>query len=173
MTVMGERLPEAWMVEWHRNRRVEFPIRRWLFLQLTLLYFGISAGTLIRLPDILDEPGWRYFGYLAIVLYVGTAGFVVWTFVTQRPYLVVDHTGIHSGRRFMAWTDIGSIGLLRGPVRQLPIHPKNVWAKDLVITRQHVNDLQSFRTWLDEVLEEQRRTESPRDDDASDWRRTH
>lgn len=96
---------------------------------------------------------------------------IVWQLVTQRPYLVVDRTGIHQGRRFMPWADIGSTGLITGsgPFRRLPIHPENVWAKDFVVSRQHVNDLQTFRTWLEELLEEQRRAETTETtDDASD-----
>src|SRR4051812_32397187 len=163
MAVMGERLPEAWIVELHRNGRVEFPLRRWSFVQFPLsLALGPSLLLMSRLPDMLDDGGWRYLGYLIIVGYAVVAIALAWQFITQRPYVVVDRTGVRSGRRFMPWTDVGSIGLIRGqnPFRQLPIHPKNVWAKDLVLSRQHVNDLQSFRTWLEEVLEEQRRTET-------------
>ncbi|WP_427889410.1 hypothetical protein ACQHIV_39320 [Kribbella sp. GL6] len=119
---------------------------------MTLMFLGIACGPLVHLAGVLDRPGWRYVGYLGIAGYVGVACFVAWTAVTQRPYVVVDHAGVHVGRRSMAWTDVGSIGLVGRPARQLPIHPKNVWAKDLVITRQHVNDLESFRTWLEGVL---------------------
>ncbi|MGZ0151505.1 hypothetical protein ACXJJ3_30930 [Kribbella sp. WER1] len=156
---MGERLPEAWMVAWHRDRRVEFAARRrWLLLPC-LLYLALSGNMLLHLPDMLTRPGWRYFGYLAIAAYAGIVGFIVWTAVTQRPYLVVDHNGLHCGRRSILWRDVGSVGLLRGPARQLPVHPKNVWAKDFVITRQHVNDVESFRTWLEELLAQQRQEE--------------
>ncbi|TDW87308.1 hypothetical protein EV137_5381 [Kribbella pratensis] len=177
MTVMGERLPEAWMVEWHRNSRVEFPLRRWSFLQFPgFLLVGYSALTLGRLPDMLDDGGWRFLAYLLIATYVGIVAMFAWQFVTQRPILVVDHRGIHQGRRrFMPWTEIGSIGPVSGPklARQLHVYPKNIWAKHLILTQQHVNDLQTFQTWLQEVLDEQRRTESPRDDNDSDRRRTH
>jgi hypothetical protein len=166
MAVMGERLPEAWLVEMHHHNRVEFPVRRWSFLQFPLIMLlGPASLSMSRLPDMLAEDTWRYFGYLIIVLYTGIAIALAWQFITQRPYVVVDRTGIRSGRRFMPWTDVGSIGLPRGPgpFRQLPIHPKNVWANDLVLSRQHVNDLQSFRTWLEELLEEHRRTGASRD----------
>jgi hypothetical protein len=173
MTVMGERLPEAWMVELHRNGRVEFPLRRWSFLQVPV--FPIVAFPLIsagRLADMLADGNWRFLAYLLIAVYAGAVITLVWQLATQRPYLIVDRTGVHQGRRSMPWIEIGSIGLTRGPnpFRQLPIHPKNVWAKDLVLSRQHVNDLQSFRTWLEEVLEEQRRSEAH--DNVSDRRRT-
>ena len=170
MTVMGERLPEAWMVELHDHDRVEFPLRRWSFLQFPfLLLAGPGLMTLGRLPDILAEPTWRFFGYLMIVLYAGILIAVVWQLITQRPYLIVDRAGIHRGRRSIPWTDIGSIGLIRpGPIRQLPIHPKNIWAKDLVLTQQHVNDLQTFRTWLEEILEAHRRSQPPQAHDAPD-----
>ncbi|MET9270994.1 hypothetical protein [Kribbella sp. NPDC003557] len=159
---MGERLPEAWMVEWHRNGRVEFPLRRWsfsIFPGLYLAAFGLFTAS--RLPDMLDDEGWRYLAYLLIVGYVGIAAMIAWQLVTQRPAVVVDHRGIHVGRRrFMAWSEVGSIGFVAGPklARQLPVQPKNVWAKNLVLTQQHVNDLSAFRLWLGELLEEQRPT---------------
>lgn len=131
MAVMGERLPEAWIVEWHHNRRVEFPLRRWSFLQFPFLFVvGPSVMLLSRLPDMLDDGAWRFVGYLLIAAYVGVVIAVAWQLITQRPYLIVDRTGIHQGRRSMPWTEVGSIGLIRGPrpIRQLPIHPKNVWA---------------------------------------------
>ena len=157
---MGERLPEAWMVEWHRNGRVEFPLRRWGFSMFPVLYMAAFAlFTAGRLPDMLDDGSWRYLAYLLIAGYVGIGVMIVWQLVTQRPVVVVDHRGIHVGhRRFMAWSEIGSIGFVAGPklARQLPVQPKNVWAKNLVLTQQHVNDLSAFRLWLGELLEEQR-----------------
>ena len=105
MTVMGERLPEAWMVEWHRNRRVEFPLRRWSFLQFPLLLVIAPVPMVLgNLPDLLADDVGRFLGYLTIVAYAG----------------------IHQGRRSRQWSDIGSVGLIRGPrpIRQLPVHPK-------------------------------------------------
>lgn len=162
------------MVEMHRHNRVEFPVRRSALLQLPLLLLlGPVLLSIGRLPDMLDDGTERYFGYLIIVVFAGIAIAFAWQFITQRPYVVVDRTGVRSGRRFMPWTDVGSIGLIRGQgsFRQLPIHPKNVWAKDLVLSRHHVNDLQSFRTWLEEVLDEQRRPQTTQDNDGSDRRR--
>jgi hypothetical protein len=161
MTVMGERLPEAWMVEWHRNGRVEFPLRRWSFVPFPVIslvgYTAITAG---RLPDMVDDGGWRFLAYLLITTYVAIVAMIVWQLVTQRPILVIDRRGIHQGRRrFMPWDEIGSIGPVSGPkpIRQLPVNPKNVWAKNLVLTQHHVNDLQTLQTWLQEVLEEHRK----------------
>ena len=175
MAVMGERLPEAWIVEWHRNGRVEFPLRRWAFLQYPIfVLLGYSILTASKLSDMLADHVWRFVGYLVIVAYVGIAIVTVRMLVTQRPYVVVDRVGIHRGRRCMPWTKIGSIGLLRGPlVRQLPIHPKNVWATDLVLSREHVNDLQSFKSWLEELLDEVRTSPTRQDDDDRDRRRTN
>jgi hypothetical protein len=58
----------------------------------------------------------------------------------------------------MAWSEIGSIGLVSGRslVQQFRVNPKNVWAKDVVLNRHHVNDLEAFRGWLDELLAEHR-----------------
>ncbi|MEU8226367.1 hypothetical protein [Kribbella sp. NPDC048915] len=157
---MGERLPEAWMVEWQRNGRVEFPLRRWAFLQFPVgLVLAFAAFTGSRVPGMLDDGNWRYVAYLLIAVYVGAAAMIVWQLVTQRPALVVDRRGLHLGRRrFMAWSEIGGIGFVSGPgwIRQLPIHPKHVWAKNLVLTQHHVNDLSAFRVWLGELLDEYR-----------------
>lgn len=159
--VMGERLPEAWLVEMHRNGRVEFPLRRWsmfhpVVVPLILVAFADAA---LGISKMLDDGGWRFLGYLLIVTWIGVAVVLVWQLVTQRPVVVVDHRGIHRGtRRFMAWSEIGSIGLASGPklARRFPVHPKDVWAKDLLLGQQHVNDLEAFRTWLGELLEERR-----------------
>ncbi|MEV6272538.1 hypothetical protein AB0L64_35555 [Kribbella sp. NPDC051936] len=124
---------------------------------LPVLAFAAFSSS--RLPNMLDDNAWRYLAYLIIVGYVGIAAMIVWQLVSQRPVVVVDHRGIHVGhRRFMAWSEIGSIGFVAGPklARQLPVQPKNVWAKNLVLTQQHVNDLSAFRLWLGELLDEQR-----------------
>lgn len=143
------------MVELHRNGRVEFPLRRWAFVSLPLAPLIIMAcfGA-IRLPDMLDSS-WRVVGYVAIAAYAGIAIVIGWQLVTQRPVVIVDRNGIH---RFIPWTDISSIGPLSGPklARQFLIFPKNVRAKNLVLTQQHANDLQSFRAWLEELLTEHR-----------------
>lgn len=161
VAVMGERLPEAWMVELHRNGRVEFPLRRWVFVWTPLApLLGMAFFGAIRLPELLDS-GWRVVGYLAIVAYVGIAAVVVWQFVTQRPIVIVDRNGIHRGRRsFIAWSEISSIGPLSGPklAHQFLVFPRNVRAKNLVLSQSHANDLQPLRTWLDDLLNEHRRT---------------
>ncbi|TDW15558.1 hypothetical protein EV650_7045 [Kribbella kalugense] len=146
------------MVELHRNGRVEFPLRRWAFIWLPvapLLVMGLFGA--IRLPYMLDS--WRVVGWIAIAAYAGIAIVIVWQFATQRPFVVIDHNGIHRGRRrFIPWTEISSIGPLSGPklARQFLIFPKNVRAKNLALTQQHANDLQSFRTWLEQLLAEHR-----------------
>src|SRR5262245_15242562 len=99
MAVMGERLPEAWMVEWHWNGRVEFPLRRWGYWQFPLTPLLVwTPITVARVPDMLDSA-WRWLGYLMIVAYAGILGAIVWQLVTQRPVVIVDRRGIHHGRR--------------------------------------------------------------------------
>ncbi|TCC39608.1 hypothetical protein [Kribbella sindirgiensis] len=157
---MGERLPEAWMVEWHRNGRVEFPLRRWSFLQFPLLLLlPLGVMGLNSVADMHDG-GWPVPAYLLITGYAGVVITIAWQLITQRPVLVIDHRGIHQGRRrFMPWDEIGSIGPISGPkmARHIQINPKNVWAKNLTLTQQHVNDLQALQTWLQDVLEERRK----------------
>ncbi|GAA1587559.1 hypothetical protein GCM10009804_49610 [Kribbella hippodromi] len=158
---MGERLPEAWMVEWHRNRRVEFALRRSAFLWPSTIPFAlIGLGALPRL--FFGE--WHVISYVVIALYAVAVCGISWQLITQRPVVVVDHRGIHYGRRrFMAWDDISSIDLPYGSklMRQLPISPKDIWAKRLVLTQHHVSDLETFRTWLNELLIEHRQAPSP------------
>ena len=104
---------------------------------------------------MLADGNWRFLAYLLIAVYAGVVIALVWQLVTQRPVLVIDHRGIHQGRRrSMPWTEIGSIGLVTGPklARQLQVHPKNVWAKNLTLTQQHANDLQALQTWLTSLL---------------------
>ncbi|NIK57083.1 hypothetical protein [Kribbella shirazensis] len=160
---MGERLPEAWMVEWHRNRRVEFPLRRWSMLQPpVVLILPMALLSMNGIPDMLDDGGgWRFFAYLLIAMYAGVVVGITCQLVTQRPALVVDHRGLHLGRRrFLPWDGIGSISPVTGPkpTRRLEIFQTNVWAKNLTVTQQHVNDLHAFRTWLDDLLTEHRQT---------------
>ena len=159
MAVMGERLPEAWMVEMHRNGRVEFPLRRRsMVLPPTLFVLPLALTSAHRIPEMLDGE-WRFLAYLTIAAYGSLAAAGVWQLITQRPVVVVDRTGIHHGRRrFMAWSEIGWIGFVSGPkiARQFSVMPKDVWAKSLVLNRQHVNDLQTFRTWLEGLLDEYR-----------------
>jgi len=112
------------------------------------------------IPDMFDH-GWPVLAYLLITLYAGLVVGITWQLITQRPTLVIDHQGIHQGRRrSMPWTEISSIGPVSGPKmsRQLEVFPTNVWAKHLTLSQFHVNDLQAFRTWLNELLAEQRRT---------------
>ncbi|MFF0343612.1 hypothetical protein [Kribbella sp. NPDC004875] len=160
MKVMGERLPEAWLVEMHRNGRVEFPVRRSVWVQVPgfpVLLIALSGA--IHIPYVMDSGG-RWIGYLMIAAYACAFVGCVWQLVTQRPVLVVDRQGIHRGRtRSMAWSAIGSIGLTSGRslAQQFRVHPKNVRARDLVLNRMHVNDLEAFRGWLEELLAEQRR----------------
>ncbi|WP_130440294.1 hypothetical protein [Kribbella rubisoli] len=132
----------------------------WLLICPLLFTTAIVAGTV---PDMLDS-GWPVLGWLLIVGYVGVAGLLAWQLVTQRPAIVVDRRGIHCGRRrFIAWSEISSIGPVSGPklARHLLVFPKDVWAKNLALSQQNVNDLQTFRAWLDELLAEQRRSATP------------
>jgi hypothetical protein len=157
MGVMGDQLPEAWMAEWHRNGRVEFPLRRWSLVQLPVVpLLAFAALTAHQMPQLLDDRVWRYAAWSVIAAYVGIGIVIVWQLVTQRPYLVVDRRGIHRGTRFLAWNDISSISFVTGPAfgRQLPIEPKDVWAKNLVLTQRHVHDLPAFRLWLGKLLDE-------------------
>jgi hypothetical protein len=163
MTVMGERLPEAWMVEWHRNGRVEFPLRRWSMLYPpVVLILPMALLSMNGIPGMIgDGGGRRLFAYLLIAMYAAVVIGIAWQLVTQRPVLVVDRRGIHLGRRrFMPWTDIGSVGPVTGGklARHVPVNPKNVWAKNLPLSHHHVNDLQAFQTWLTELLDEHRQS---------------
>jgi hypothetical protein len=162
MAVMGERLPEAWIVEWHRNGRVEFPLRRWAFLQYPIfVVLGYSILLAGKLPDMLADDVWRFAGYLVIVAYVGIAIAIVRMLVTQRPYVVVDRVGIHRGRRSMPWSEIADIAELDGAPgdRFFTVVPSTRGRK-LRLGQEHVRNVPAFRYWLTDLLAEHRRTAS-------------
>jgi hypothetical protein len=160
MAVMGERLPEAWMVELHRMGRVVFPVRRRtirLRMVLITLYVGVIPAN--SWYDMMSEGG----GGLVLALASFATGVVVlgystWQLITQRPHLVIDHEGIRRGRkRFMPWTEVGAIGIPTGqPFQSVSVLPANVWAKDLRLDRDHVKDIPTLATWLETLLAEKR-----------------
>ena len=156
MAVMGEQPPEVWTDELHRTGRVVFPVRR------RTVWWGLSFATLpwaslvISLPDHLAAGGEeRAFVLLWPGMYAVFLGYSVWKLVTQRPVLTVDHHGIRFGRRkYMPWTEIGTIGIPHGPsfYQGLPIIPKDVWSKDLIIRQENIQNIRTFATWLTEQL---------------------
>jgi membrane protein YdbS with pleckstrin-like domain len=167
MTVMGERLAEDWTDELRHTGRVVFPLRRRPMLwQLGLGLVPLSLITVFLVPDELHGTSAERHA-LAVGLFVFSLGmaWAAWQFITQRPAITVDHNGIHRGRKFIPWTDIGAIGLATGPLwaRALPIIPRNTARKDLVLSGFNVRDLPAFRRWLEDLLADQRRTPTSSD----------
>jgi hypothetical protein len=164
MTVMGERSTEDWTEEFRRTGRVVFPLRR----RPLLWQFGYGCVVLVILAAYwvphAERVGLGERHALLVGGVVWMIGFVggAWQWVVQRPTLAVDHEGIRRGRKFIAWGEIGAIGIATGPVwaRTLPIIPRDTFAKDLRLSAMHVRDLPTFRRWLEELLAERREPSS-------------
>ncbi|GAB2672527.1 hypothetical protein [Kribbella swartbergensis] len=165
MAVMGEQPAEVWVDELRRRGRVVFPLRRRRLMVMpgiiVLLFASKSAASFVNSHD---EGGWGpIIEGLALAGWLTVAGALTWMLITQRPQLIVDHEGIRHGRkRFLPWTEIGTIGLPHGPRFHLtlPIIPTNVWAKHLTLGQENVRDLQAFAHWLEDVLKQHRTAQS-------------
>jgi hypothetical protein len=166
MAAMGENPPEHWSDEFRRTGRVVFPLRRKPMIWNLALLLPSAVAFVIWLPDALDANGAERGAALAwMLLLLIAVGFFVWQIVTQRPAVTVDREGIRRGRRkFMSWAEIGAIGIASGPMfgRTLPIIPKDVWAKDLILHQQNIRDLPAFRRWLETLREEHHQSSSSR-----------
>ncbi|WP_433161414.1 hypothetical protein [Kribbella sp. CA-247076] len=162
MTVMGEASPEVWTAEWQRSGRVVFPVRR----RPLLIRFGalvlLLAPNMIMSIDSLSEGGTdRVFWFIGLAGVACLFVLIGWQVATQRPALTIDREGIRMGRRrFMPWTDVGSIGIPHRPgfAGSLPIIPADVWAKDLILRQDTVRDLSALAAWLEVLLAEHRTT---------------
>jgi hypothetical protein len=163
MTVMGEEPPDVWMDEWRRRGRVVFPARRRpVLIRLACVVVVGSLNPLLSFGEWLEEGGTRLlFGLISMSLWAVFAGLSVWQLVSGRPAVIVDDEGIRIGRkRFMPWTELGTIGIPGGPApfMTVPLIPNDVWAKHLAVPRDNVKDLPALATWLTEVLEERHRS---------------
>ncbi|MEU4604214.1 hypothetical protein AB0F43_14635 [Kribbella sp. NPDC023972] len=166
MAVMGEEQPEVWTAELQRSGRVLFPVRRRPVLIRSVL-FGIVFGANLAdsLIDDLNAGGARrVMTLLGLAVVLMIVGLCFWQVTTRRPILIVDREGIRLGRkRFMPWTDVGTIGIPTGPkfFMNVPVLPANVWAKELRLSQDNVKDIPAFAHWLEDVLKEQRRLTTP------------
>jgi hypothetical protein len=163
--VMGEASAEVWTNEFRRTGRVVFPVRRRpVVVRLVLIVVLGTGGPVMSLGDWHARGGLRLaFVVLGLASYGIFAGVMVWQLITQRPTLTVDDEGIRLGRkRFMAWTDVGTIGIPTGPkfFMFVPVLQRDIWAKELRIPQDNVKDIPAFAAWLTEVLAERRRAKS-------------
>ncbi len=159
MAVMGEASAEVWAEELHRTGRVVFPQRPRAFVFKIVILAWLCLSTARSFPSMQEAGGFvRILGFLLAMGTIGCLGYLGWQAVTGRPVLIVDRLGIRSGRKFMPWTDIGTIGIPHGPrfARTLPILPDDVWAKGLTLSQDNVRDVFAFAHWLEAVLKEQR-----------------
>ncbi|MEV0286746.1 MULTISPECIES: hypothetical protein [unclassified Kribbella] len=165
---MGERSPEVWTEEFERTGRVVFPVRRrpvliqFVFFLALISPSQVNSVTEMQSADVA-ELVLRLLGTTSLLV---CFGMLVWQFVTQRPVLVVDREGIRYGnKRFMPWSDVGTIGIPTGPkfFMAVPVLPADVWAKDLQVRQYNVKDLPAFAAWLTVVLKQQRASESAAD----------
>lgn len=153
---MGEASPEAWTEEFRRTGRVVFPVRRRpaiVRLLVVVALFGVNPAVslAVHLHDGRGEVIWRIVSLAASLTLVG---FCIWQLVTRRPVVIVDQDGIRFGRKkFMPWTDLGTIGTPHGPriFRMLPLIPNNVWTEHLRLTQDNVRDIPAFAQWLKDL----------------------
>ncbi|MFG1817138.1 hypothetical protein ACGFIF_25500 [Kribbella sp. NPDC049174] len=157
---MGEASPEVWAEELRRAGRVVFPQRRRALTFKVVITVLPCATTGTSFTSVVEDGGVaRLLAFALVASVVGCLGFIGWQAITRRPMVTVDRQGIRSGRKFMAWTDVGSIGIPHGLgfAQTLPIIPADVWAKDLTLSQENVRDVLAFARWLEDVLNEQRR----------------
>jgi hypothetical protein len=153
---MGEASPEAWTEEFRRTGRVVFPARRRpaiVRLLIVVVVFGVNPAVslAINLHDGRGEVVLRLVSFAFSLILIG---FCIWQLVTRRPVLIVDQDGIRFGRKkFMPWTDLGTIGTPHGPrfFRMLPLIPNDVWAEHLRLTQDNVKDIPAFAQWLKDL----------------------
>jgi hypothetical protein len=163
---MGDEGPDVWADEFRRTGRVEFPVRRrpvLIRLAVVVLFIGGSQmSSLIELPDAgTTEVILRLLSFSGVLVVVG---FFVWQLITRRPVLTVDHEGIRLGRkRFMPWTNIGTIAEPAGPsfYRNIPVLPADVWSKDLRLPQDNVRDIPALTTWLTNLHKAHRNSPQP------------
>lgn len=168
MAVMGERSPEEWTEEFERTGRVVFPVRRRPVLIQCALFLLLTSGSRINsLTEMHSASGtdlvFHLIGFASVLILVSMAA---WQLITQRPMVIVDREGVRYGkRRFMPWSEVGTIGLATGPkfFMMVPVLPANVWAKDLRLPQYNVKDVPALATWLTAVLKQYRATRSAAD----------
>lgn len=151
----------AWTAELERSGKVVFPRRR--IRQLwRLAVFAIvitqRAASLIWRPEDLPNPLVTMDAILLPVL-LAVTGLLVWNFVTRRPLLTVDRTGVRMGRKHLAWSEIERIRHTDAPLFGfITIYPYGgKWSRRIEIQSENVKDTEGLANWLRSILEQQRR----------------
>jgi hypothetical protein len=165
MAVMGDAPPEVWGEELRRVGRVEFPVRRKrLVIQRACFAALFAVNPALSVTEWIHADGPRLaLGLISVALVLAVIGVSAWQFITQHPTVIVDNDGIHTGRAFRPWTEIGTIGIPHGPkfAMVLPIIPTDAWAKHLGVSQDNVKDIPALAEWLTEELRTQRRSATP------------
>jgi hypothetical protein len=160
MAVMGDASAEVWTDELRRAGRVVFPVRRRRVVIRWVLFSLPVLNSLWEAPTQWDEGGAdRFFSLLGVAAFLMIVGIHLWQSLTRQPELTVDDEGIHFGRkRFLPWTDIGTIGIPTGPkfFMLVPVLQNNVWAKELRLPQDNVKDIPAFARWLEQLLAQHR-----------------
>jgi hypothetical protein len=97
--------------------------------------------------------GTDFFRGLSVIGFLVVVGFTLWQFVTGRPVLTVDRSGINLGRHRrsrLRWSEIGKIAGTTGipGLRSVQILPLNVWSAGFALGQDNVKDLDAFAAWL-------------------------
>jgi hypothetical protein len=161
---MGEQPQEVWTEELQRTGRVVFPLRRRpVLIQLAVVVLLLGGQQVSSILAVQHADGAeRIFRLIGVAGVFFVVGVFVWQLITQRPILTVDHEGIRLGRkRFMPWSDVGTIGFPTGPRFSMvvPVLPHDIWAKDLRVAQANVQNIPAFAAWLVEVLSKRRGAE--------------
>jgi hypothetical protein len=159
----------SWTIELERSGKVVFPQRR-IRLLWKLAIFAIlitqRAGVLITAWRREDVPGF-YVTTSAILLLalLAVMGLLIWNFVTRRPLLTVDRTGVRMGRKHLAWSEIERIRHTDAPLSGfVQIYPKSgKRSRRIGIQPENVKDTEGLANWLRSILEQQRRYNLPAD----------
>lgn len=166
MAVMGDASPDKWSAELQRDRRVVFSMRPVAVLK----EIGVIWLIVVVTQAISLSGGWgegnaeSLFSLFIVLIAVVTTFWYASRLATRYPALTVDEFGLRVGRKkSLRWSEVGSIGLLRKGLgtRTLPILPRDVWGKELIVPHSAARDMKALQQWLEEQLKEHRPANHP------------
>jgi hypothetical protein len=148
----------AWTAELERSGRVVFPRRR-IRMLWRLAVFAIvitqNAASLIWRREDISGPLVTMNAILLPVL-LALTGLLFWEFVTRRPLLTVDRTGVRMGRKHLAWSEIEQVRHTDVPLFGfVTIHPYGgKRSRRIEVPSENVKDTEGLANWLRSILEQ-------------------
>jgi hypothetical protein len=158
---MGESSQVTWSAELREHGRVVFTVRpRWVLKFLGVVWLIVLVQVLrMSQSDPTESKVRLIFAALFLVMAVGSSAWYGYRIFTHYPMLTVDQEGIRTGHhRFLPWSEVGTIGFIRGGLGQkrVPIVAKDKSVKELTVDQSSIKDVQAFARWLEGVLAERR-----------------